>query len=160
MNVEPQNEHKWLHKMIGDWTCEGEAEMAPGEPPVTWKSTESVRSLGGVWIVGEGHSEDPGGGSTTTILTLGYDPAKSAYVGTFFGSMMTNLWVYEGSLDAAGKALTLDTEGPSMSGGGAIANYQDVVEFQNDDERTLTSRMQLPDGSWSVVMTARYKRQR
>ena len=59
MKTEPQEQHKWLHRMIGDWTCEGEAEMAPGQPPVTWKSTESVRSLGGVWILGEGLGQTP-----------------------------------------------------------------------------------------------------
>jgi hypothetical protein len=160
MSVQPQNEHKWLHKLIGNWNCEGEAEMAPGEPAMTWKSTESVRDLGGVWTLGEGRGEMPGGGQSITVMTLGYDPAKQRYVGTFVGSMMTNLWVYEGTLDPAGAALTLDTTGPSMASDGAITNYQDIVEFQSDDERTLTSRMQLPDGTWKVVMTARYKRQK
>ena len=33
--------------------------------------------------------------------TLGYDPAKKKYVGTFIASVMTHLWIYSGSLDAA-----------------------------------------------------------
>jgi hypothetical protein len=32
------------------------------------------------------------------------------FVGTFVGSTMTHLWVNEGVLEAAGRALTLDTE--------------------------------------------------
>ena len=41
----------------------------------------------------------PDGGPATMIMTLGYDPAKKRFVGTFIGSMMTNLWVYEGELE-------------------------------------------------------------
>ena len=54
----------------------------------------------------------PGCGPSTTIMTLGYDPQKERFVGTFVASMMTHMWHYNGSLDAAEKVLTLDTEGP------------------------------------------------
>ena len=73
------------------------------------------------------------------------------FVGTFIGSMMTNLWVYDGSLDASQKVLTLDTEGPGMTGDGKIVKYQDVIEFKSDDQRTLTSRVQGEDGEWSRI---------
>jgi uncharacterized protein DUF1579 len=46
-------------------------------------------------------------------MTLGYDPEKKQYVGTWVGSMMSYLWVYDGSLDAEEKVLTLNAEGPS-----------------------------------------------
>ena len=60
----------------------------------------------------------PGGGPATTLMTLGYDPEKKRFVGTWIGSMMTHLWIYDGALDAAGKVLTLDAEGPSFAGDG------------------------------------------
>src|SRR5688572_16447612 len=120
MHAEPQKEHQWLQKLVGEWTSESEMEMEPGKSPERCKGTESVRSLGGLWIVGEGSGEMPGGGLATMILTLGYDPQKGRYVGTWVGSMMTHLWIYEGSLDAAGKVLTLDTEGPSFVGDGKL----------------------------------------
>ena len=47
------------------------------------------------------------------LMTLGYDPAKKRFVGTWVGSMMAHLWVYEGSMDAEEKVLTLSAEGPS-----------------------------------------------
>jgi hypothetical protein len=71
MKVEPQKQHQWLHKLIGEWTFETEATMAPGEPPIKFKGTESVRSLGGVWVLCEGQGEMPGGGIGLTIMTLG-----------------------------------------------------------------------------------------
>ncbi len=158
MNSEPQKEHEWLQKLVGEWTCEGEAAMEPGKPPVKWTTRDKVRSLAGLWILAESEGEMPGGGPATTIMTLGYDPRKKRYVGTFIGSMMTNLWVYDGSLDASGKVLTLDTEGPDMSAEGKMAKYKDIIEFKSDDHRLLTSRMLGGDGQWSQVMTASYRR--
>jgi hypothetical protein len=160
MKIEPQKEHQWLQKLVGEWTCEGEATMGPGKPPVQWKATESVRSLGGVWFLAEGQGEMPEGGASTTLVTLGYDPQKKRYVGTFIGSMMTNLWVYDGALDAAERVLTLDTEGPDFSAEGKMAKYKDVIEFKSDDHRVLTSHMLGDGGVWHVIMTAHYRRRK
>ena len=33
MTAEPQAEHKWLEKLVGEWTCEGEGIMEPGKAP-------------------------------------------------------------------------------------------------------------------------------
>ena len=75
--IEPQKEHQWLQRIVGEWTCEGEAMMKPGEPPVKWKATEVVRPLGGLWIVGEGKGDAPGGGTSISMMTLGYDPQRN-----------------------------------------------------------------------------------
>lgn len=158
--AEPQEEHRWLQKLVGEWDMEAESEMAPGEPPMKTKGTESVRSLGGLWIVAEGEGEMPGGGSGTSLMTLGYDPQQKRYIGTWVGSMMTHLWLYDGSLDAGEKVLTLNSEGPGMSGDGKLAKYKDVIEFKSDDHRVLTSHMQGEDGSWQSFMTAHYLRKK
>src|SRR5690606_862870 len=93
-------------------------------------------------------------------LTLGYDPQKKRFVGTWIGSMMNYLWVYEGDLDASGKVLTLNATGPVMMGPatGTMAKYQDVITIVGPDERTLTGRQQQPDGTWLQFMQATYKR--
>ncbi|MGH9718586.1 MAG: DUF1579 domain-containing protein [Bryobacteraceae bacterium] len=160
MNIEPQKEHQWLQKLVGEWTCEGEATMAPDKPPTKWTSTEKVRSIGGLWTLAESEGEMPGCGPCTSIMTLGYDPQKKRYVGTFIGSMMTNLWEYDGAVDASGKVLTLDTEGPSMAGEGKMAKYKDVIEFKSDDHRLMTSQMLGDDGQWRQFMMASYKRKK
>jgi hypothetical protein len=117
----------------------------------------TTRSLGGLWTLNEGTGEMPGGGEATSIITLGYDPAKGKFVGSFVASMMTHMWLYEGSLDASGKVLTLDAEGPSMTGDG-MAKYQDIVTVENDNHWILSSQMQGPDGSWIKFMSAHYRR--
>ncbi|HEY7648502.1 MAG TPA: DUF1579 domain-containing protein [Methylomirabilota bacterium] len=160
MKTEPQKEHQWLHRLVGEWTYEGEATMEPGKAPDRFKGTESVRSLGGLWILAEGQGEMPGSGTETMVLTLGYDPQKKRYLGTWIGSMMSHLWVYDGALDAAGKVLTLDADGPDMAGTGKMAKYRDVIELESDDHRILTSHALGDDGKWNRFMTAHYRRRR
>jgi hypothetical protein len=160
MMAEPQKEHEWLQKLVGEWNYESEATMEPGKPPMRFSGTENVRSLGGLWILAEGQGEMPGGGTATTMMTLGYDPQKKRFVGTWVGSMMTYLWVYDGELDAAESVLTLNAEGPSMATEGKIEKYKDVIEFKNDNHRVLTSHMLGDDGEWHGFMTANYRRNR
>ena len=158
MQTEPQQQHQWLQKLVGDWTCEIEASMGPDKPVEKSTATESVRSLGGFWVLAEGAGEMPGCGHAATLMTLGYDTPKERYVGTWTGSMMPHMWVYEGELDPAGATLTLETEGPSMAGDGGMAKYRDVIEFKSDDHRLLTSQMLGEDGNWYGFMTANYRR--
>lgn len=155
---EPQNEHRWLQKLVGQWTVESECDMGPGEPLIKNTGRETVRSFGGLRTIGEGTSEVPGGGAHESIMTLGYDPQSKQFVGTIIASAMTHLWPYHGSLDAAGKVLTLNSEGPSFSGNGTMSKYQDIITFVTDDYRTLTAQVQNADGSWQHFMTAHDRR--
>lgn len=158
MEAEARKEHEWLQKLVGDWTAEMECVMGPDQPPMKSKGTESVRSIGGLWTQGEGSGEAPDGSKVTSVMTLGYDPDKQRFVGSFIASMMTHMWLYEGTLDASGKVLTLDTKGPGMSGGGKMMKYQDVIQIIDDNHRVLTSRVRGDDGQWTQFMTAHYRR--
>ena len=158
MKAEPQEEHAWLQKLVGDWTFESECMMGPGKPPERFKGIENVRMFGGFWMVAEGEGEMPGGGTGKMVMTLGYDPLKKRYVGNWVGTMMSFMFVYDGTMDEAGKVLTLDAEGPSFSGNGKMAKYQDVIEIKSSDHRTLTSRVLAEDGTWNQFMTAHYRR--
>lgn len=158
METEPGKEHQWLHKLVGEWNFEVEATMDAGCSPEHFKGSERVRSIGGLWVVADGEGEMPGGGTATTMMTLGYDPRKNRYLGTWIGSMMNHLWLYDGALDAAEKVLTLDSEGPSMTGTGQMAKFRDVIEFLSDDHRMLSSHMLNESGEWRQIMTAHYRR--
>jgi Protein of unknown function (DUF1579) len=157
MNVELQKQHQWLDKFIGEWTSEAEYSMEPNGEPSKSTGTEVVKSIGGVWIVAEGDSDMPDGGMGKTIMTLGFDPQTDRFIGTFIGSMMTHLWLYNGSLDATEKVLTLDTAGPNFSQT-AIAKYKDIIEFVSDDHRVMKSQFLMDDGNWNHFMTAHYRR--
>lgn len=157
MNTEPRAEHRWLEKLVGDWTCQGECVMGPDQPATKHEGVEVVHSLGGLWTVGQWEAEMPEGGTAKTVMTLGYDPVAGRFVGTFIASMSTHLWSYEGALDETGKILVLDAEGPSLSGDGT-AKYRDKITFIDDDHRMLTSEALGPDGHWHLFMTAHYRR--
>lgn len=158
MNEKPQKEHQWLEKLAGEWSYETEAAMEPGKPPEKFTGTESVRSVGGFWIMCEGRGIMPEIGMATTIMTLGYNPLTKRFVGTFIGSMMTHMWLYDGELDPAGKVLTLDTVGPSFTDEGKMVKYQDVIEIVDDDHRMLSSGTVGEDGKWHKFMSATYRR--
>lgn len=160
MNAEPQAEHRWLQQLVGEWTFETEATMGPDQPQMKSQGTETVRAIGELWVQGEGRGEMPGGGMATMILTLGYDPKKKRFVGTWIGSMMTHLWIYDGERDASGRVLTLNAEGPDMATAGKMARYRDVVEILSEDHRMLTSHMLGDDGNWQPFMKAHYRRKK
>jgi hypothetical protein len=158
MQAKPEKEHRWLEQLVGEWTMEGEA-LEPGQPPHKSTGTESVRSLT-LWIIGEGHHDMPGVGVGTSFLTLGYDPLRKKFVGSWVGSMMTNLWVYEGTLDASGKVLTLDCEAPGMESPTTTGHFQDIHEIVSPDHRILRSQVLGKDGKWVQFLTANYHRRR
>lgn len=161
MKPVPQREHQWLQKLVGDWTYDTHVPEQSGQPEMKATGTERGRSIGGLWVQLEGAGEMPGGdGPATTIMTLGYDPAKKRFLGSWIGSMMTHQWVYDGELDAARNALVLTSEGPSMAGDGSLSLYRDTIAFTNDNERTLTASVQGADGAWKEFMTVTYRRKK
>ena len=128
------------------------------QPPVVMPGHETVRKLGDLWVICEGSGEMPDGGTMTYVMTLGYDPEKKKYVGTWVGSVMTSMFVYEGEVDASGRVLPLNCEGPNCMEPGTRARYQDTIEIVSLDQRTLSSRMQGKDGAWVSFMKAVYTR--
>ena len=120
--AKPQKEHEFLKRIVGDWvmTSSSGHEGYDADDP-SQQFTETVRSVGGLWIIGNGTGKMPDGTDMTAVITVGFDPAKGNFVGTWVGSMMTNLWVYKGWLEEDGKTLTLEAEGPAFDGSGGTA---------------------------------------
>lgn len=156
---QPDKAHEWLMQLVGEWETEAEIVVQPGQPPITFKGTESVRSVGGFWAVSEVHSKifDQ---EITGIMTLGYDPQKQKYVGTWIDSNSHHLWQYEGSIDEAGRTLTLEAEGPNMAAPGSTARYRDTFEIKSQDQKVFTSSIEVEPGKWHTFMTVQYRRKK
>jgi hypothetical protein len=157
--AEPTKEHLWLKQLTGEWTIASEATIEPGKPPLKCTGVESSKSLGDMWYVSSVTNEMPGV-KVSAQMTLGYDPEKKQFVGTWVDSMHNHLWHYVGTLDAAGKVLTLEAEGPSMETPGKKAKYRDVIEIKSPDQKTLSAQSQTPDGKWVTFMTSVYTRKK
>jgi hypothetical protein len=157
VNPEPGKEHAWLQQLAGEWAFESVCEAPPGEAPAKSSGTERVRALGPLWVLAEGEGEMPGGGQARTVMTLGFDPQRGHFAGTWIGSMMTHLWIYTGQLDGGESVLTLETEGPDMVGQSGTRRYRDVIDLTGG-ERLLKSYFLSDDGQWQLMMTARYRR--
>lgn len=158
MDVQAQRdlgpEEAWLRRLAGEWSVESPAPDGEG----TIRGRETVRLLGG-WVLLEGTSQMPDASTHASLMTLGFDPARGKVVGSWVGSMMSHLWVYEGGLDAAGTTLTLTTRGPTMDGSGAMVDYEDIIALDGEDTRLLTCRQRLPDGAWRELFRVRYSRE-
>ncbi len=155
---QPTDHHKLLTGLVGEWTYEATCEPAPGEPEITMRGRDTVRALGDLWIVVESEGGMPGGGTFTSVMTLGYDPAKGHFVGSWIGSPMAHMFIYEGHLDEQTNELPLNCEGPSMTDPSQMARYQDVIVFVDNDTRLLRSQMIGDDGVEHIFMEARYTR--
>ncbi len=155
----PQAEHRWLQQIVGDWTYVATCSMGPDQPPSTTNGREQVRDFGGLWIVIEGEGEIPGSPDPMRMLIqLGFDPTAGLFRGTWIGSIMNMLWIYEGSLDPTGTILTLRARGPSMTGDGSLADYEDIHEVPAPGQRRFRSRTKMPDGTWNEFMSMEYQR--
>ena len=148
----PAAEHAWLDNFVGEWVSKSEAKMAPDQPPMQCSGTLSSRMLGGFWVLNE-MKGDMAGEPMTGIQTIGYDEAKKKYVGTWVDSMTAFMWHYEGTVDASGKVLTLDADGPNFMSAGKMTKFQDIYEFKSNDEMVMTSRMMGDDGKWITFMS-------
>ncbi len=153
----PVKEHEWLKQLEGKWVNETEIFMKPDEKPMKGAGTEDVRLMGGFWIIGEGTGEMMGL-TMKSVLTLGYDPEKKKYVGTWVDSMSSHLWTYQGTLDATGKILTLETEGPCPMKPGTISKFKEVIELKGKNEKLFTSSIQGEDGKWTTMVKVSSKR--
>ena len=160
IKVELTEQHRWLERLVGDWAYEMETPGKPGEEPKKITGTETVRSMQNVWVVAEASGEPCGenGSPMQSIMTLGYNAAKGEFVGTWIGSMMAHLWVYRGQLDAGGKVLTLEAEGPDMEDPTKMQLYRDIIELVDDGHRLLRTEIRMEDGTWKEFMRVPYHR--
>ena len=157
--MELAQEHEWLAKLAGEWSFETVTSMGPDQPSKGFEGTESVRMLGGLWMLGEGRGTFASGEVMTSLMTLGYDPAQKRFVGSYVASFMTHLWFYDsGSLDESGSTLMLTAEGPSMADDGKMSRYRDVIRIEGPDYRTMTAGVLGENGTWDDFMVTHYRR--
>jgi hypothetical protein len=151
---QPGPEHEMLKKDVGTWDATVEMFMEPGGAPAVSKGTETVAMMGGFWQITEFKSEMMGQ-PFEGRGTMGFDPAKKKFVGTWVDTMAPGYYTVEGTYDPATKTLTATMEGPDPSGGRTTT--KETTEWKDSDTRVFT--MYAPDGK-TVGMRISYKRRK
>ncbi|MBK9385973.1 MAG: DUF1579 domain-containing protein [Planctomycetes bacterium] len=152
-------EHKWLRQLVGEWEVASECWTGPSTPPMKFESVEKARAIGELWVLAESNGK-VAGIPFTSLLTLGYDPAKKCYVGSWVDTMQTHHWVFRGALDEAQKLLTLETEGPYFEDTTKTVPFRNSFELVSPDHKIFRSSVKQPDGTWLNFLTAHYRRKR
>lgn len=153
----PEKEHQWLQQFVGEWDTDSEGSMGPDQPPMKSSGTTRTRMLGEIWIVSEIQVEMQGS-KMHAVQTVGYDPVRKKYVGTWIDSMINHMWKYEGTVDAAGTRLTLEADGPDFVVANKTTRYRDAYEFKTKDHIVATSSLLTDDGKWVTFATGNYRR--
>ncbi|MEM9372876.1 MAG: DUF1579 family protein, partial [Planctomycetota bacterium] len=129
MHAESTPQHDWLMRLVGSWDFEHEYDLGGEKGRST--GSEVIRRFGSHWIIGEMTGVVSDGTSMDSVLTLGFDPRRGRFVGTWIGSPFAHLWVYEGVLEVSSDTLTLDTRGPAFEDPAMLIDYQDIVTLED-----------------------------
>ena len=109
MLPKPTKHHEMVQAGVGEWTGTITMNM-PGEPePMVSPCTETVTAVGQLWTTSRFEMDfmgTPFSGSST----LGYDPKKEKFVGTWIDSMSTSITVMEGEFDEKKNAMVMHYE--------------------------------------------------
>ena len=150
-------EREWLRQFVGEWTITSNTGETPPGMEGSFKSEERIRAVGSLWTYNEADAQF-GAMKFQSMMTLGYDPVREAFVGTYVDTIQTHLWIYEGQLDEEKRVLTMNCEGPSMTDPRVMGQYRDQFELIGPDHKRMTSSYQDKDGEWVTIMVSEGKR--
>jgi hypothetical protein len=155
----PDPEHQLLKKFVGQWEADNRTVPEPGQPEMECKGESTAKMIGDLWVTIELQA-DMQGTKIHALQTIGYDPEKKKYVGTWVDSMINHLWKYEGTYDKTTNVLVMEAEGPNMMEPGKVASYRDSFEFKSPDHIIGTSSMKDDKGEWVVFMKGDLKKKK
>jgi len=144
---------EWLKQFEGTWTVVSKSPEVDGQPSTTQTGTLKSRAVGSRWIVNE-HSGKIGPMSFKAVQTIGYDSGKKQFTSTWIDSLTSFEWHCTGSLDATGKKLTLEAEGPDWNDSKKNRLYRDIYEFKSENEIAGVSQMMNDQGEWETFNTS------
>lgn len=152
----PSDEHKLLQESVGKWNVKCTYYMDPSQPPMECDATETIESVGPFYTASRFESrfgEMPFLGSAT----LGYDPHKEKWVGTWISNMGPEFYYFEGDYDADAKRLEMKGEGmfPHF---GCICPFRSVQDWNDDGMHKFEFFVQIPNGPEMKTFTYLYSR--
>ncbi|NVJ96531.1 MAG: DUF1579 family protein [Alphaproteobacteria bacterium] len=147
-------EHGMLKMDDGNWHVALTLHRQDGTAPTTHAGTESNSLIGGLWSVGK--MEIPFGDDLYVgFATLGYDPVKAKYVGTWVDSTSPHITEMEGTYDPETKTLILFYT--TYTAAGVAEERKNVMVYQDHNTRDFDSYLMV-NGQWQLSMEILYTR--
>ncbi len=156
MMPKPGPEHALLASLSGHWDAKTTVRF-PGAPEMVTKGTETVSMLGGFWQISDFEGEMMGQ-KFSGRGTLGYDPNKKKYVGTWCDTMSPALTYFEGTMDAAKKTLTTHSSMADFMDPTKTVKMRMVTEIKSENARVFRMFEDRGDGHEVEGMTIEYTR--
>ena len=158
MRAEPTAEHKVVAADVGTWDCEMKIWMAgPDADPMVVKGTEVNEMFGPYWLISK-FKADMGGQNFEGRASLGYDPSKKKFVGTWFDTMNPFMSHMEGTYDKETKTMTMMTTGVGPDGKPSKGKNVSVSKEDGTRVFTMFSAMPGDDKNFIKAMEIVYKK--
>ena len=154
----PAKEHEMFKEMAGTWDAVMKFTDPTSGKEIEAKGVETVSLVGGFWAVFDIKFADMMGMAWHGHGTIGYDPMKKKYVGSFAHSAAPFMSIGEGTADAGGKTLTMTWDGIGHSG--KPEKMREIFERTDKDNAKMTMHAPGPDGKEMVMFTTTYKRKK
>ncbi len=142
--AKPNENHKLLAQLAGNWTDKVTMWMAPGAPPMESAGTaERHAVMDGRYYVAhfDGEMKMPGADGKLKnfrfhgMSTEGYDNVKKKFFSTWVDNMGTGLLTSEGTYDPASKSFTYTSETEMIPG--QKTKVREVVKIVDADHHNL-----------------------
>jgi len=151
-------QHDEVRRKEGEWNVRCTYYMGGEADPIEVDGKERGEMLGELWCNSR-FEADMLGSPLRGNASLGYDPVKEKYVGTWKDSATPFLYTFEGEFDP--EAGILELAGENYDPVRRIrAIYHSRVEFVSDNEHILDLTIDVPSGLPIKVLRYHYKRKK
>ena len=149
--MKPNDEHSRLMATVGVW--DAEISMATPDGNTASTGVENVKKLGELWTVADFEYEFMGV-PVQGHGTMGYDPAKKKYIGTWVESGSPFISTLEGEYDEEKNAIVYKMQGKDPEGNDA--EYRIITAAQDDTHRSFELHAKIGEDEYMKVLTINY----
>ncbi len=155
----PDENHRRLEPIVGDFRYVATMWMTPGEPPTKSEGTSSNHwALGNLYVESSVRGTFMGSAFEGRSF-LGYDKSRGEYAGIWIGSDSSCFWpVSHGTASADGKTITMNREKAYDAMLGTNVAVREVLTILDRDHHTFQMYTTAPKKDEMKVMEIAYTR--
>jgi hypothetical protein len=155
--AQPTPQHELLKKDVGTWDATMRMWFTPNAEPLVSNGIENNKLLdGGLWLI----SHYEGKIADTRFVgcgTVGFDPVKQKYVGTWIDNVTSSLSVMEGDYDQATNTLTMISRRRDPHTGQSQTT-KSTLQYVDNDTRIFEFLVPDADGKYWKMLEIKYVR--